>query len=368
MGGVHPAVLEAKQSVFAVCCAGEKDSEAPFKPVRGRRALASEEEEVDSSQLAQSSFQHQPYQHHVRQLKEMVDEFQGDMELAKLAQFKQPNLYCPDLDDITEEAGDLHGDDDAFDEDFPSMHLDWQTDTWSSRSPGVKIPIDGMGAREPALGDFTPRCPRGPDATVFNTPLNTPRPHSRRSSVPTDFVIRSLEKAEELVYGQVFARWDLDGNGRVPVESAVLRDFVLANTVVSPEDLDDLLHAGATLRTKLQARRSLNLQDFLHLIRENIIHKSDAVEQFRGPSGGRSEARGGMTHEECRTELRAFTARYIGESVLDGFNESQQEHMFSPAEHSPAPEAVSLDAWVAHCRRVARIIRLVHYREMCKPK
>jgi len=164
-----------------------------------------------------------------------------------------------------------------------------------------------------------------------------------------------LDKAEDLAYSAAFSSFAADDPDSVPLDSRELREFLLAHSVLTTEELDQALMEAAS------DDGSLELAGFLDLIRGNAMFKASAESWFRhalllgaGPSGE------DLTQESCLAGLRLFVADEAQRLPQSALDEQQLERICTSAMDRDLEE-IPFEEWHSYCRKVARTITLARY-------
>merc|ERR1712060_113454 len=130
------------------------------------------------------------------------------------------------------------------------------------------------------------------------------------------------------------------------MESAPLREFILAHTCILPDDLDPQLLQVATAGT------SITSDAFLFLLRENAVADTSSITHFLGISVDGETAKA----EDCRNGLFVYAQRYLKAD----YTEEKWDRIFNTVMWD-ADVTVPMEKWIAYCNMIGRIIRLAHY-------
>jgi len=174
-----------------------------------------------------------------------------------------------------------------------------------------------------------------------------PAPSAPTTSVSFDYILSDLEGAEQVAYGEAFVVCS-GSKSTAQMDNVSLREFMLNNSAIAPDDLDPHLLQVAS------EEGALTMDGFLHVLRENAVSDSTILEQFLGmTSNGNGET---VAAEECRTGLLLFSQRHMSAN----FMEEKWDRIFNTVMWD-ADVTVSMEKWMFYCKVVCRIIRLSQY-------
>jgi len=180
---------------------------------------------------------------------------------------------------------------------------------------------------------------------MASTPPSAPVPTGPTAPVSFDFILSDLEGAETVAYGEAFSVCT-GGSSSAQMDNTSLREFIMTNSSIAPDDLDPHLLQVANDET------ALTKDGFLHVLREGAVSDTATIEQFLGmASNGETVAA-----EECRSGLLLFSQRQLG----CNFSEEKWDRIFNTVMWD-ADVTVSMEKWIYYCKYVARIVRLATY-------
>jgi hypothetical protein len=153
--------------------------------------------------------------------------------------------------------------------------------------------------------------------------------------------------AEAKLYGAAFDSL-ASGQTWLQPDHAQLRDFVVKNSAVTPDDLDTELLKICSASDAF----GLDKDGFVALLRENPISDGDALSQFMGLS------RDGVniTAEDCRIALLATMQARTGTSL----KEERCERIIDTVMVDAVLE-VTFEQWFGYCKLAARIARVAEF-------
>merc|ERR1712113_1296871 len=123
---------------------------------------------------------------------------------------------------------------------------------------------------------------------------------------------------------------------------------ILANTGIEPNDLDMELLKIASSNDAFGIDRN----GFMQIIRDNAVTDGEAIEHFLGQSSNGQT----MTSEDCRDGLLHALQRRLGATLTAPQNERMFDLIMADVEAE-----VSMEQWVALCKRAGRIVRLARF-------
>jgi len=214
-----------------------------------------------------------------------------------------------------------------------------------------KHEMDGNGQAVP------PKSPAGQDAPMLVTderrsapaPPSTPPPGSSGGGGLTfESALADLEAAEQNLYGSAFQGFNF-GNA-VDFSNAGLQDYIATNSALSMEEAETEILRVASKTEDMQ----VTLDGFVQLLQEHAASQTAILERFLGLSGGSESVEAG----ECRSGLLMFTNDNLG-APASSMTEPRWDRVFDTVMNDCGP-AVSMEGWNNYCKRVARIIRVVH--------
>jgi len=167
-----------------------------------------------------------------------------------------------------------------------------------------------------------------------------------------DMVVNDLEKAETLAYGTAFASFGA-ADGKVPIDSVPLRQFLETNSGCPYEELDTVLLSAASSNPEGEAMHITESQ-FIGILRQTALPEAMVLEKFMNLTGGESEV---VPCEECRTAL-FFLKNDLGAQATS-VREDRWEAVMDAAMSSAEP-TVSMEAFRNFCFKEARIANVVH--------
>lgn len=159
-------------------------------------------------------------------------------------------------------------------------------------------------------------------------------------------ITSNLEDSEEMVYGEAFAVLLGGQSGYVGLDSAVMREFICANSTISTSDIDfELLKVASP-------DEGLSRDAFLALLREFPILEADSISRFLDLSTNGED----MGSEECRTGLLMFGQDVIASNV----GQLEWEKVLDTV-MIDAGVVVKMEQWIMYCKLMGRIVRLSRY-------
>lgn len=187
-----------------------------------------------------------------------------------------------------------------------------------------------------------------------DTGMLTPRslPTAGRDVVDFEMVLSDLEDVEALAYSEAFALFGSDGGDVGALDSPLLREFVLLNSCISPDDLDGELVKAAPDMKMTPVR-------LVQLLRDHACQDEPAIKLFMEASNSGERA----LSEACRKALPTLALGQEGVSSLPGarrLNRERWERVLDSVMCS-AGEHVDMEQWLAYWRTTARILRLLHW-------
>lgn len=183
--------------------------------------------------------------------------------------------------------------------------------------------------------------------SAARTASASPAASSGGGVVGFDLILSDLDSAEQLAYGEAFAKLDTHHIGCVALDNAGLREFIKANSWICESDLDvELLKVGSL------DDGGLSLPNFLQLLRENALSDTVGIEAFLGASSDGVT----ITAQDCRSHLLMLAQRRLHAQ----FGEDQWDRIFNTV-MMDADVVVPMEQWITYSNQVARIVRLARY-------
>mmetsp|Transcript_29593 Transcript_29593/g.78351 ORF Transcript_29593/g.78351 Transcript_29593/m.78351 type:complete len:222 (+) Transcript_29593:63-728(+) len=208
---------------------------------------------------------------------------------------------------------------------------------------------NGEAAADPESGY---QAPRSQDVLREEAiPVLAPRqaealrsaPPAAAGGVTFDSLLEDLSGTEEMVFASAFTGFGGGGDG-VALDSQPMREFLMTNSSLGPDDVDfELLKAGGDAMVLTSAT-------FLGLLRDNAASEQAMLEHFLTLGDGEA-----VSSQECRSGLMLFKEANLGDmGKLDG---SRTDKLLD-AVMSDAGAQVNMEAFVEYCRKVARVARV----------
>jgi len=170
--------------------------------------------------------------------------------------------------------------------------------------------------------------------------------------VTFEMVVTDLEKAESLAYGAAFTSFGPAG-GKVPIDSAPLRQFLETNSGCPYEELDTVLLSAASSNPEGEAMHITESQ-FIGILRQTALPEAMVLEKFMNLTAGESEV---VPCEDCRTALLFLKDDLRAQAT--SVREDRWEAVMDAAMSSAEP-TVSMEAFRNFCFKEARIANVVH--------
>lgn len=172
-----------------------------------------------------------------------------------------------------------------------------------------------------------------------------------RQDVTVEDILADLERSEEALYSDAFARFPGCSGALVGLDSAAMREFLCTNSAITMETIDmELLIISS-------AEEGLSASGFLHLLREFSVSDSDSIAHFIGLSINGDT----LSAEECRTGLLLFAQQKLSSN----FTDERWDHILDTVMWD-ACMMVTLEQWICYCKVIGRILRLLRYMQVRK--
>merc|ERR1712194_150044 len=152
-------------------------------------------------------------------------------------------------------------------------------------------------------------------------------------------VVQDLEKTEQLVYGSAFVKLS-PSSTPLPVMTPSLVDYVATNSSLAMDEM------------------TIDKDQFVQIMQNSAVGEHPVLETFLSMGNGEV-----MEASECRTGMLVFFSDSLG-PMVQGLSEDRWDTIFNEVLIDAGAE-VNLEAWTNYCKRVARIIRMVH---LAKPQ
>lgn len=159
---------------------------------------------------------------------------------------------------------------------------------------------------------------------------------------------QDLDAKENQAYGFAFKCFSTGGIARS--DESDMREFVLANTALAPEELDDTLRRAAS-----DLAGGLRQDGFLRLLRDHAAPRGAIAEHFHSVSASGEK----ISSEDCREGLLCFARERLKMDLRDDTICKAADFVMAKAS-----ESVSGDLWALYCGTFCRHLRLVHYLEL----
>eukprot|EP00929_Paragymnodinium_shiwhaense_P020467 TRINITY_DN13639_c0_g1_i1.p1 TRINITY_DN13639_c0_g1~~TRINITY_DN13639_c0_g1_i1.p1 ORF type:complete len:363 (+),score=81.96 TRINITY_DN13639_c0_g1_i1:150-1238(+) len=159
-------------------------------------------------------------------------------------------------------------------------------------------------------------------------------------------LLKDINGFEAAMYGDAFSSFATAGFAEP--DNRQLRDFLLANSALSMDDLDTELLKVASASESF----SIELAGFLKLMQDHSVADSEALNQFVGlTSDGET-----ITSEDCRTGLLRLMESELGASIG-----AQRADVIFDTVMGAAGLTISMEEWFVCCKQTARIVRLLRF-------
>merc|ERR1712194_687577 len=166
-------------------------------------------------------------------------------------------------------------------------------------------------------------------------------------------VVQDLEKTEQLVYGSAFVTLS-PSSTPLPVMTPSLVDYVATNSSLAMDEVDTELLKLASTTDEM----TIDKDQFVQIMQNSAVGEHPVLETFLSMGNGEV-----MEASECRTGMLVFFSDSLG-PMVQGLSEDRWDTIFNEVLIDAGAE-VNLEAWTNYCKRVARIIRMVH---LAKPQ
>lgn len=194
-------------------------------------------------------------------------------------------------------------------------------------------PPDGDDNFPIAAPDMPPPAARGPEASPTD-------PTGAGSGLTLDFILSDIDQCEEAMYGEIFLGFN--GGQAVPTDNEPFRAYVTPRICV---DLDLIYFSQDPVPSEFSSAF------FMTLLRDHAVSEEEVLNHFLGISAEMTP----VASEECRNGLLTFANQRLSAN----FNNERWERIFDACMWDAGLE-IGLEEWTKYCKRVARIVRLIH--------